>query len=174
VEGKTGFIGMDSSLFFAFLADHGIAYERCDHPPVYTVAEAARLVPPLPGVKTKNLFLRDKPGRRHFLVVVPAAKPVDLTLLSDQIGAGRLSFGSPDRLVKYLGVLPGAVTLFAVFNDPDHCVELYVDEALWQAEAYQFHPLVNTSTLVMSREAVARFVELTGHRMHLVKVPEKP
>jgi Ala-tRNA(Pro) deacylase len=165
---------MDTSPFYAFLSEHGIAYQRCDHPAVYTVAEAARRVPPLPGVKTKNLFLRDKPGRRHFLVVVPAAKPVDLALLSDQIGAGRLSFGSPDRLVKYLGVAPGAVTLLAVFNDPDHCVALYVDEDLWQAEAYQFHPLVNTSTLVMSREAVARFIELTGHRMHLVKVPEKP
>lgn len=174
MEEKTGFIGMDNSLFFAFLAEHGIAYERCDHPPVYTVAEAARLVPPLPGAKTKNLFLRDKPGRRHFLVVVPAAKPVDLKLLSDQIGAGRLSFGSQDRLVKYLGVEPGAVTLFAVFNDPGHCVALYVDEDLGQAEAYQFHPLVNTSTLVMSREAVTRFLKLTGHRMHLVKVPEKP
>jgi Ala-tRNA(Pro) deacylase len=91
---------MDTSPFYAFLSEHGIAYQRCDHPAVYTVAEAARRVPPLPGVKTKNLFLRDKPGWRHFLVVVPAAKPVDLMLLSDQIGAGRLSFGSPDRLVK--------------------------------------------------------------------------
>ena len=165
---------MGPSEFFAFLSEHAIAYERCDHPPVATVAEAARLVPPLPGVKTKNLFLRDKPGRRHFLVCVPAAKPVDLTLFSDQIGAGRLSFGSPDRLVKYLGVAPGAVTLFAVFNDPDHGVELYVDEDLWQAEAYQFHPLVNTSTLVVSREAVTRFLKLTGHPLHLLRVPEKP
>ena len=164
---------MDTAPFFAFLFEHGIAYERCDHPAVYTVEEAARLVPPLPGAKTKNLFLRDKPGRRHFLVCVPAAKQVDIKALSEEIGANRLSFGSADRLKQHLGVEPGAVTLLAVFNDPAQAVDLIVDEDLWQADAFQFHPLVNTATLVLSREAVARVVELTGHRLHLVKVPGK-
>jgi Ala-tRNA(Pro) deacylase len=173
VEGKKGFVVPDTSLFSACLSEHGIAYARSDHPAVYTVEEAARWVPPLPGAKTKNLFLRDKPGRRHFLVCLPAAKQVDIKILSEAIGANRLSFGSAGRLKQHLGVEPGAVTLLAVFNDPAHAVELFVDEDLWRADAFQFHPLVNTATLVLSREAVARFVELTGHRMHLVKVPEK-
>jgi Ala-tRNA(Pro) deacylase len=164
---------MDPAPLYAFLSEHGIAYQRCDHPAVYTVEEAARRVPPLPGAKTKNLFLRDKPGRRHFLVCVPAAKQVDIKALSEAIGANRLSFGSADRLKQHLGVEPGAVTLLAVFNDRAHAVDLFVDEDLWQADAFQFHPLVNTATLVLSREAVARFVELTGHRMHRVKVPGK-
>ncbi len=43
--------------FFNYLAEHGIAYERHDHPAVYTIEEADRLVPPLPAAKTKNLFL---------------------------------------------------------------------------------------------------------------------
>jgi Ala-tRNA(Pro) deacylase len=164
---------MDTAPFYAFLSEHGIAYQRCDHAAVYTVEEAARWVPPLPGVKTKNLFLRDKPGRRHFLVCVPAAKQVDIKALSEAIGANRLSFGSADRLKQHLGVEPGAVTLLAVFNDPAQAVDLIVDEDLWRADAFQFHPLVNTATLVLSREAVARVVELTGHRLHLVKVPGK-
>lgn len=163
---------MKTSPFYAFLSEHGIAYRRCDHPPVYTVEEAARLVPPLPGAKTKNLFLRDKPGRRHFLVCVPAAKQVDLKALSDVIGATRLSFGSAGRLQQHLGVEPGAVTLLAVFNDPKHRVDLFVDEDLWQADAFQFHPLVNTATLVLSREAVTQFLELTGHPLQVIRVPE--
>jgi Ala-tRNA(Pro) deacylase len=162
---------MDTTDFFAFLDEHGIDYRRCDHPAVFTVDEAARLVPPLPGAKTKNLFLRDKPGRRHFLVCVPAAKTVDLRALSDAIGAGRLSFGSLGRLGRFLGVAPGAVTLLALCNDPTHAVELFVDEELWQAEAFQYHPLVNTSTLVISRGAVERFLKATGHRLQLIRVP---
>ncbi len=164
---------MDTTDFFAFLDEHGIGYRRCDHPAVFTVDEAARWVPPLPGAKTKNLFLRDKPGRRHFLVCVPAAKTVDLRALSVAIGAGRLSFGSPDRLGRHLGIEPGAVTLLALFNDPARAVELYVDAELWQAEAFQFHPLVNTSTLVISREAVERFLQLTGHKVEVIVVPGK-
>jgi Ala-tRNA(Pro) deacylase len=157
--------------FYQFLAENRIDYERHDHPPVYTVAEAKRLVPPLPAAKTKNLFLRDKKGLRHFLVVVPADKRIDIKALPQAVGAGRLSFGSAKRLKKYLGVEPGAVTLFAIFNDPDRKVELVVDAALWQAEAFQFHPLVNTSTLVISRENLKRFIAKTGHEAKILNVP---
>lgn len=164
----------DPSAFYAFLNEHRIVYQRCEHPAVFTVEEAARRVPPLPGAKTKNLFLRDKPGRRHFLVCVPADKQVELRALSETIGANRLSFGSAERLMRYLGVAPGAVTLLAVFNDPAGAVDLFVDEDLWQANAFQFHPLVNTATLVISRPEVARFVALTGHVLRVIRVPSKP
>jgi Ala-tRNA(Pro) deacylase len=165
---------MDTAPFFAFLSEHGIAYQRCDHPAVYTVEEASRLVPPLPGAKTKNLFLRDKPGRRHFLVCLPAAKRIDIKALSDAIGVNRLSFGSAARLKQYLGVEPGAVTLLAIFNDPAQAVELFVDEELWQSAALQFHPLVNTATLVLSREAVERIASLTGHSLRVIRISAKP
>ena len=156
---------------YQFLADHQIRYERHDHPPVYTVADVERLVPALPAVKTKNLFLRDKKGRRHFLVAVPAQKRVDIKGLGAVIGSGHLSFGSADRLNKYLGVDPGSVTVLATINDPDHAVELYFDKVLWKEEVFQFHPLVNTSTLLISREDLGRFFELTGHEVRLIDVP---
>ena len=50
----------------------------------------------------------------------------------------------------------------------EHAIVYFVDEDLWQAEAFQFHPLVNTATLVM-----ARLVELTGHALQVIPVPEK-
>jgi len=158
--------------FFQFLAENRIEFERHDHPPVYTVEEARQLVPTLPAAKTKNLFLRDKKGLRHFLVIVPADKRIDIKALPRVVGSDRLSFGSAQRLKKFLGVEPGAVTLFAIFNDPDHNVELIVDAILWQAEAFQFHPLVNTSTLVISRDNLKRFIAKTGHEAKILNVPE--
>lgn len=156
---------------YQFLADNHIEYERHDHPPVYTVADVERLVPPLPAAKTKNLFLRDKKGKRHFLVVVPAKKRVDIKALSNVIGAGRLSFGSPDRLKRYLGVDPGSVTILAVVSDPDQAVEVYFDEILWEEDAFQFHPLVNTSTLLIQRISLQRFLKASGHEIQLLNVP---
>jgi Ala-tRNA(Pro) deacylase len=158
---------------YRFLADNQIEYERHDHPPVFTVADVERLVPLLPAVKTKNLFLRNKKGRRHFLVAVPAQKRVNIKALSTLIGAGHLSFGSPERLKKYLGVDPGSVTVLATINDPDHVVELIFDEILWKEEVFQFHPLVNTSTLLITRENLRRYFELTGHEVRLVDVPSQ-
>jgi len=158
---------------YQILAEHQIEYERYDHPAVYTVEDVKRLVPPLPAAKTKNLFLRDHKGTRHFLVIVPADKRVDIKALNVTIGSSRLSFGSANRLKKFLGVDPGSVTIFALVNDSDHEVELIIDESLWQQEAFQFHPLVNTSTLVISNNSLKRFLALTGHDVKILSVPSQ-
>jgi Ala-tRNA(Pro) deacylase len=156
---------------YQFLDQHGIGYERHDHPPVFTCEEAQRLVPPLDAAPTKNLFLRDDKGRRHFLVSVGFEKSVDLKKLSSVIGSSKLSLASPERLKEHLGVDPGAVTLLGVVNDPDHAVEVIVDENLWNSQAFQCHPLVNTSTLVVSREGMERLFGATGHKIRVVCVP---
>jgi len=156
---------------YKFLDDHQIEYERHDHPPVYTVEDVNRLVPPLEAAKTKSLFLRDAKGSRHFLVIVNGEKRVNLKALPDLLNSSRLRFGSPDRLKKHLGVDPGSVSLFAVVNDIDKAVELIIDSTLWKSDAFQFHPLVNTSTLIISRGNVKQFLEKTGHDAQILDVP---
>lgn len=101
---------------YQILSEHQIEYERYDHPAVYTVEDVKRLVPPLPAAKTKNLFLRDHKGKRHFLVIVPADKRVDIKALNTLVGSSRLSFGSADRLKKFLGVEPVKLKLRHHFN----------------------------------------------------------
>src|SRR5437868_14531734 len=119
----------------AFLREHRITAPRHAHPPVMTVEESERLVPKLPGAKTKNLFLRDKKGARHFLVTVPHDLAVDLAALGVLLEAGRLSFASPERLEKHLRITPGSVSLLALCNDDAHAAEFVIDRALWQAPA---------------------------------------
>jgi len=159
--------------FYDFLKAHGVDYDRHDHPAVYTVEESDRLVPELPGAKTKNLFLRDDKGKRHFLVLVPSTKQVDLKGLKGEMGIKRISFASPQRLQKYLGIEPGAVSPMALFNDKSHDVEVFFDRALWDADAFQFHPLVNTSTIVITRGNMERFLNATGHAYQIIQVPER-
>ncbi|MEP6656370.1 MAG: prolyl-tRNA synthetase associated domain-containing protein [Betaproteobacteria bacterium] len=146
-----------------FLKEHGIDPPRHEHPAVMTVAESERLVPPLPGAKTKNLFLRDKKGTRHFLATVPHDAVVDLNALGVAIGAGRLGFASPARLAHHLGITPGAVSLLALCNDTTRQVEFIIDETLWEAPALQAHPLVNTATMILTHADLERFLAATGH-----------
>ena len=158
---------------YKFLDSINVAYERFDHPAVYTVSEAKKLSPEMDGASTKNLFLRDKKGIRHFLVVVPQDKQVDLKELSSILEASRLSFASPDRLNKYLGIEPGSVSILALLNDPEKTVEVFVDNELWNAEIILCHPLVNTSTLAITRDGIKQFLEKTGHNLMLVEIPIK-
>lgn len=155
----------------AFLAAHGVNGSRHAHPPVMTVAESERLVPPLPGARTKNLFLRDRKGARHFLVTVPHARPVDLAVLGGLLGAGRLGFASPERLAKHLGITPGSVSLLALVNDTAQAVEFVIDRELWEAPAVQAHPLTNDATMVIPHADLERFLAAVDHVPRVVDVP---
>jgi Ala-tRNA(Pro) deacylase len=158
---------------FEFLDKNAIAYERCDHPPVYTCEEAERIVPELPGTRTKNLFLRDRKGRRHFLAIVRPEQTVDLQALARRVAADRLSMASPQRLEKHLGVNPGAVSLLALLHDTEGAVEVLIEQAVWTAGHLLVHPMNNTSTLVLAHAAVERILELTGHEPSVITVPER-
>jgi Ala-tRNA(Pro) deacylase len=158
----------------AFLAHHAIEAKRFEHPPVMTVEESARLVPSLPGARTKNLFLRNKKGDRHFLATVPHDLAVDLNALGLMLGAGRLGFASPDRLRRLLGIAPGCVSLLALVNDAQRAVEFVLDRRLWEADAVHAHPLVNDATMVVPHHQLERFLAATGHSVRVLDVPGKP
>ncbi|GAB6907185.1 conserved hypothetical protein [Desulfosarcina cetonica] len=156
---------------YPFLETHGITYERYDHPPVFTCADVNRLVPDLPGQKTKNLFVCDNKGKRHFLVTVPDEKSVDLKSLGEALGAKRLRLASADRLARHLKLEPGSVTLLGAMNDMDGQVGVVIDQAIWNADALQCHPLVNTATLVISLKGIRDFLAATGHVPTVLDVP---
>ena len=156
-----------------FLEEHGLSYERFDHPAVFTVDEVTELVSIDHGQRTKNLFVRDKKGRRHILIVVPHDMQVNLMELGRKTGLGRVSFASERRLATYLGVEPGSVTLMGVINDDHGDVEVIVDRTVWEADSVRCHPLVNTSTVILPQEDVHRLFKITGHEPLVMEVPQQ-
>src|SRR6187200_2440615 len=84
----------------------GIFYERYEHPPIATAEEGEVYWSGIDAVHCKNLFLRNQKGTRHYLVILAHTKRADLRAVADQIGDGKLSFASADRLLKHLGVTP--------------------------------------------------------------------
>jgi Ala-tRNA(Pro) deacylase len=158
---------------YDYLDAHAISYERHDHPPVFTCEDVDRLVPVLPGLKTKNLFICDNKGKQHFLVTLPDEKSVDLKSLGEALGVKKLRFASADRLHSHLKLDPGAVTILGVVNDHAQRVQVIVDQAIWEAEALQCHPLVNTATLVISLHNVRKFLEASDHPATVMDVPAR-
>jgi Ala-tRNA(Pro) deacylase len=155
---------MNENDLLAFMNTKGFVYERIEHPAVFTCAEAALHRPDVSAVSTKNLFLCDKKARRFFLVVTACEKTVMLDLLAVRLDVSHLRFGSEDNLMRLLGLTRGAVTMLGLANDTEHQVDLWMDAEIWQGENFLCHPLVNTSTLVLSKKELERFLELTGHK----------
>jgi Ala-tRNA(Pro) deacylase len=152
----------DPQQLFARLDQLGIAHRTVEHPPVFTVEEAKALRGNLPGHHIKNLFLRNK-KEEMWLVVVLEDRAIDLKRLGEVLGAGRLSFGSADRLKRILGVEPGSVTPFALVNDQSRAVQLVLDRAVAEGGPVNAHALVNTMTTALAPADLLRFFEATGH-----------
>ena len=151
----------------SYLGDLGIKTSTVEHPAVFTVEEARQVRGDLPGAHSKSLFLRNKKGRM-WLVVTLEDRSIDLKDLGDRLGAGRFSFGSADRLMRYLGVIPGAVTPFATINDHEGVVQIALDRAMTEMNPLNFHPLDNTKTTTISAEGLLRFLEATSHTPELL------
>ena len=147
---------------FERLDQLGLAHRSVAHPPVFTVEEAKARRGDLPGHHVKNLFLRNK-KEEMWLVVALEDRPIDLKRLGEMLGAGRLSFGSAERLRRHLGVEPGAVTPLALINDTSHAVRLGARRGLRDGPAINVHPLVNTMTTALEPAALLRFFAATGH-----------
>ena len=124
----------------------GIAYTLVEHPAVYTIEEMEQLGLTAQGTVLKNLFLRDKNGRRHFLVCLPEDRSADLKDLAARIGSTTLSFASEDRLARHLGLTRGAVTPLGVLSPTAGEVAVYLDASL-AGKTIGVHPCDNTATV---------------------------
>jgi Ala-tRNA(Pro) deacylase len=152
------------------LNELGIVFERHEHPPVATVEEASRHWADIDATHCKNLFLRNQKGDRHYLFILVHSKRADLRAAAEQIGDGKLSFGSPERLMTHLGLTPGSVSPFGLVNDRAHAVRVVIDRDLQAAERLSFHPNINTATLVVSGADFARFLAACGNRVSYIAV----
>jgi Ala-tRNA(Pro) deacylase len=154
------------------LADLGIKASTIRHAPVFTVAEAQDLRGQVPGAHTKNLFLKDKKDN-FFLVTVGEEAQVDLKTIHTKIGAAsRVSFGKPEKLMEYLGLVPGSVSVLGVINDDAHQVKVVLDEHLLSNDIINAHPLSNDATTSIGRDDLLRFLAATGHEPLILKIDE--
>ena len=161
---------LDPQQLFARLDQLGIAHRTVEHPPVFTVEEAKALRGNLPGHHIKNLFLRNK-KEEMWLVVALEDRAIDLKRLGEVLGAGRLSFGSADRLKRTLGVEPGSVTPLSLVNDEARAVQLGLDRGVADGGPVNAHPLVNTMTTALAPADLLRFFEATGHTPRWLDFP---
>lgn len=146
----------------ARLEQLSVPVKRHEHPPVATAEAAREHWDGIDAVHCKNLFLRNQKGDRHYLVIIEYSKRADLRAVADQIGDGKLSFASPERLMAHLGVTPGSVSPFGLVNDPDRHVQVFLDRELKTDGRISFHPNDNTVTYVIAFADFERFLKEEG------------
>lgn len=140
-----------------------IPYQEYSHPAVFTSAEAAKYYNHIPGAHVKNLFLRNRNGKQHYLVVVLDHKKIDAKQLAKTLGESQLGFASPERLMKYLNVTPGSVSALGLVYDTEHHIQVIVDADIQTYPAISLHPNDNTKTLTISWTDFKKFLDWCGN-----------
>jgi Ala-tRNA(Pro) deacylase len=147
-----------------------IPFDRYEHPPIATGDEGLEHWADIDAVHCKNLFLRNQKGTRHYLVILPVVKRADLRMVADQVGDGKLSFASAERLMTYLGVTPGSVSPFGLIHDKEHHVRVFLDKDLKSADRISFHPNINTRTIVLSFADFEKYLATTWNVVRFIQV----
>ena len=145
---------MTAEGLFSLFNQWDIRYQNFDHNPVMTCADKINVE--IPGAHTKNLFLTDGKGK-YWLVSTFENARIDLKILQKILTVKNLRFGSADSLKESLGILPGAVSMFAIVNDWQKKVTPIIDPRLLDSDQICFHPLHNSATVVISNKDLVRF-----------------
>ena len=146
----------------------GIPFDYYEHPEAPTIEIAAQFYRGEGTTLCKNLFFRNHKGNRHYLVIMDSRFPMDIHDMEHRLHQGKLSFASPERMMRYLGVRPGSVSLFTLVNDTNHEVTLFVDRNLLNAEKVSFHPNDNRASLVITKADMLKFIEQIGNPYEIV------
>lgn len=178
-----------------FLERNGIWYEIHFHPPLFTIEQALEYWKDIDAVHCKNLFMRNHKGNRHYMVSFECHKDLDIHSLEHSLHQGKLSFASPERMDRCLGLRPGSVSPFGLINDigltdnsgkakdgvkeselfeNGHRVKLYLDADLRNAERVSFHPCDNTASVVITHDGLMKFLELWGGEVEWLEITPAP
>ena len=162
-----------------YLDEHNIPFTTYNHPEGKTIEEAKRWWHDDGSIHCKNIFMRNHKGDQHYLICFPCDYDLAIhdiehwlkdVLVSQGLRApGKLSFASPERMMRYLGLEPGSVSPFGLINDTEHHVILFLDSRLKDAESLSFHPNDCRGTVVISQAAFQQYLSCVGNKVEYIQ-----
>ena len=152
------------------LDEKNIKYELVEHEEVHTIEDMKELGLLDKGYVCKNLFLRNANGKMHFVLSCHHEKEVNVQEIAKKIGSTRLSFGSEERLDKYLKLKNGYVSPFGVINDESKSVIFIFDKEIQNEQKVGFHPNTNKATIYLTFKDVKKIIEDHGNDVVFIKL----
>ena len=148
-----------------------IDYQRIDHEEANTMEVCLEIEKTLKSTICKNLFLVNSNKSQYYLLMLKENKKFKTKVISKQINSSRLSFGSDEKMLEYLDITPGSVSLLGLMNDHDFKVQLLMEKDLLQDEYSGCHPCINTSSLrIKMKDVFEKIIPSLHHEPIFVEV----
>lgn len=150
----------------------GIEYERTDHEEANTMEKCNEIDKILDTIICKNLFLCNRQQTEFYLLMMPGDKPSKTKYITKQLGCSRLSFAPSEKMLEYLDIKPGAVSIMGLMNDKDNKIQLVIDKPVVESETLGCHPCVCTSSLKFkTKDIIEKFLPAVHHEPIIVDLP---
>lgn len=150
----------------------GIEYERTDHEEANTMEKCNEIDIILDTIICKNLFLCNRQQTEFYLLMMPGDKPFKTKYITKQLGCSRLSFAPSEKMLEYLDIKPGAVSIMGLMNDKDNKIQLVIDKPVVESETLGCHPCVCTSSLKFkTKDIIEKFLPAVHHEPIIVDLP---
>lgn len=150
----------------------GIEYERTDHEKANTMEKCNEIDKILDTIICKNLFLCNRQQTEFYLLMMPGDKPFKTKYITKQLGCSRLSFAPSEKMLEYLDIKPGAVSIMGLMNDKDNKIQLVIDKPVVESETLGCHPCVCTSSLKFkTKDIIEKFLPAVHHETIIVDLP---
>lgn len=157
---------------YDLLDELGIDYERTDHEEANTMEKCNEIDKILDTIICKNLFLCNRQQTEFYLLMMPGDKPFKTKYITKQLGCSRLSFAPSEKMLEYLDIKPGAVSIMGLMNDKDNKIQLVIDNPVVESETLGCHPCVCTSSLKFkTKDIIEKFLPAVHHEPIIVDLP---
>lgn len=157
---------------YDLLDELGIEYERTDHEEANTMEKCNEIDKILDTIICKNLFLCNRQQTEFYLLMMPGDKPFKTKYITKQLGCSRLSFAPSEKMLEYLDIKPGAVSIMGLMNDKDNKIQLVIDKPVVESETLGCHPCVCTSSLKFkTKDILEKFLPAVHHEPIIVDLP---
>ena len=152
------------------LKEKNIEYKIIEHEEVHTIEDMEKIGLLDAGYVCKNLFVRNANGKEHYLIACHHDEKVDLNYVAEKIATTKLSFGSAERLEKYVNLENGYVSPFGVINDESKSVVFVFDEELKNKENVGFHPNTNKATVYLKFNDLKDIIKEHGNQVLFIRL----
>lgn len=147
----------------------GIEYKRVDHDPADTIDNCIEVEKVIGVDICKNLFLCNRQQTKFYVLMMPGKKPFKTKDITSQIGSSRLSFAPEEKMLEFLDITPGSVSIMGLMNDKGNNIQLLLDREIANSDYIRCHPCINTSTLkIKTSDILEKFLPYVGHDAILV------
>lgn len=152
------------------LKELSINFNVVEHEPALTTEQSDRFIEGMEGVRTKTMFLTNRKKTEFYMLIMDDKKRLDMKKLGEIVSANHIKMASENTIYEKIMSQPGVVSPFALMNNKEKDIKVYIDKEIIEEEYMTFHPDTNEKTLFIKTVDLLKFLESIEYDVNVIEI----